>query len=98
MPLFTLTCLDIENGVALRQSVRPDHLAYLENHRDSVKLAGPLLHHETGTPIGSHLIIEAQDLKAVQDFATNDPYAKAGLFGSTQIHAFRATIGSLAYS
>jgi uncharacterized protein len=92
--LYILTCLDIENGLDLRMSVRPDHLAYLADLKDCVKLAGPLLDEITSTPIGSHLIIVVEGLAQAEAFAANDPYAKAGLFKSVTINQFRATIGS----
>jgi uncharacterized protein len=95
MPLFTLTCLDKANSLDLRMAERPAHLAYLENFTDSVKLAGPLLHDTDNSPIGSHLILEMASLAEVQAFAAGDPYAVAGLFETSTIHTFRATIGTI---
>jgi uncharacterized protein len=95
MPLFTLTCLDKANSLDLRMAERPRHLAYLENFTDSVKLAGPLLNDTDNSPIGSHLILDMASLAEVQAFAAGDPYSVAGLFETSTIHTFRATIGPL---
>jgi uncharacterized protein len=95
MPLFTLTCLDKAGSLELRMAERPRHLAFLENFKDSVKLAGPLLHDTDNSPIGSHLILDMASLAEVQAFAAADPYAVAGLFETSTIHTFRATIGTL---
>jgi uncharacterized protein YciI len=90
--LFVLTCTDKPNSAALRGDVRPKHLAYLEGHRDRVKLAGPFLSDDGQTPTGSMLIIDAADLAAAKAFAANDPYAQAGLFASVDIKPWRWTV------
>ncbi|HEY3149533.1 MAG TPA: YciI family protein [Dongiaceae bacterium] len=41
--------------------------------------------------VDSLLVMEFADRKAADDFAANDPYAKAGLFQSVTITAFRKT-------
>jgi uncharacterized protein len=95
MPLFALTCLDKAGSLELRMAERPRHLAYLESFKGSVKLAGPLLDDTDNSPIGSHLILDMASLAEVQAFAAADPYAVAGLFETSTIHTFRATIGTL---
>jgi hypothetical protein len=39
--------------------------------------------------LGSVLVIEAADRAAAEGFAAGDPYAKAGLFESVTIKAFK---------
>jgi uncharacterized protein YciI len=39
--------------------------------------------------VGSLLVMEFADKQAAEDFAANDPYAKAGLFQSVAITPFR---------
>ena len=85
--LFTITCLDKPDSLALRVTTRPDHLAYLETH--NVAYGGPLLD-GAGQPCGSMLVVDMADHVAAAVFASNDPYAQAGLFASTTIHGFRA--------
>ena len=84
--LFVLTSLDKPDSLTLRQSTRPAHLAYAAAHK--VAFGGPLLD-EAGAPLGSMLVIEAADHAAAAVWASEDPYAQAGLFASTTIHAFR---------
>ena len=49
---------------------------------------GPMLDTD-GRPCGSLLLIDVEDRAAAEGFAASDPYAKAGLFESTVIRAFR---------
>ena len=89
--LFAVLCTDKPNSLELRMKVRPDHLAYLEGLGNAVKAAGPFTTDE-GAPTGSLVIIEAADRAAAQAFATNDPYAKAGLFAAVEIKAWKWVI------
>ncbi len=72
MALFIVYCKDKPGALELRMATRPTHLDYL-NGAGVVKAAGPLLD-DAGSPIGSMLIVEAQDRAAVQTFVDNDPY------------------------
>jgi hypothetical protein len=40
-------------------------------------------------------ILEADDVAAVEAFARDDPYGRAGLFQSRDIRPWRVTIGAL---
>jgi uncharacterized protein len=96
MALFILTCIDKQGALDLRMATRNDHLAYVAEHKDVVKIAGPLLDSVDGAMIGSHFVLEFAALADAQAFAAQDPYAKAGLFASQTIHPYRITIGSIA--
>lgn len=86
--LFALLCTDKPGSLDLRMRVRPDHLKYLESLGTSLKTAGPFTTDE-GSPNGSLVIIEAADRAAAKVIAENDPYAKAGLFASVDIRAWK---------
>ena len=89
--LFALICTDKPNSLELRMSVRPDHLKYLESLGPALKAAGPFTTDE-GSPTGSLVIIEAADRAAAKQMAENDPYARAGLFASVEIKAWKWTL------
>ena len=86
--LFALLCTDKPNSLDLRMSVRPDHLKYLESLGAALKAAGPFTSDE-GSPIGSLVIIEAENRAAAQAMAENDPYARAGLFAAVEIRPWK---------
>jgi hypothetical protein len=89
--LFALICTDKPNSLDLRLSVRPDHLKYLESLGGALRAAGPFTTDE-GSPTGSLVIIEAADRAAAKQMAENDPYARAGLFASVEIKAWKWTL------
>lgn len=95
MALFVLTCVDRPGALEHRLALRPDHLAYLEAHKQMVRLAGPQLD-AAGQPVGSLLLIEAEDLAAAEAFAAGDPYARGDLFETVAIRGFRLAVGALA--
>jgi hypothetical protein len=86
--LFAVTILDKPGMAATRRSVRADHIAYLEANKAMLVLAGPVMDAEGGS-IGSVRIIEAADRAAVETLTAEDPFAKAGCFGSVAIHPYR---------
>ena len=53
-----------------------------------VKIGGPMLGADGGTPVGSMIVIEAESLEAAKAWAALDPYAKAGLWQSVSIRPF----------
>ena len=92
--LFVLICTDKPNATALRADTRQRHLAYIDAHKDQVKIAGPFTSDDGQTMLGSMIIIEAADAAAARTFAANDPYALAGLFQSVEIKPWRWLIGA----
>ncbi|HYG86354.1 MAG TPA: YciI family protein [Azospirillum sp.] len=87
--LFMFHCIDKAGSADVRAANRNAHLDYLEAHKDRILVAGPLLGDDGSSMVGSLLIIECADKAAAQAFADNDPYAKAGLFQSVEIRAWR---------
>jgi hypothetical protein len=89
--MFVLICRDKPGHLEVRKANRDAHLAYLAE-TGIVRLAGPLLD-DAGGMVGSMLAIEAADRAAAEAFAAADPYAKAGLFASVEIIAWKRVIG-----
>ena len=90
--LYALMAFDKEGALSVRMDNRPAHLEYLES-TGVVKQAGPFLD-ATGSPCGSLIMLDVEDMAAAQAWADNDPYAKAGLFRDVQIKAWKQVIGA----
>ncbi|HLK26092.1 MAG TPA: YciI family protein [Caulobacteraceae bacterium] len=95
MPLFVMSCLDKPGSAALRAATRPAHLAYLEANPGVVRLAGPYMN-DAGDSVGSMFVMQGEDRAAIEAYAADDPYFRAGLFGSVDIRPWRVVIGELA--
>ncbi len=89
--LFAIICTDRPASLDLRLATRPAHLAYLTTYADRIVQGGPLLDTD-GRPCGTLLVIDVEDRAAAEGFAMTDPYAKAGLFESTMIRAYRTVL------
>ena len=89
--LFSITCHDKPDHLALRMSTRPSHLAYLAPFAAGIVVAGPLLDAQ-GQPCGSAFVLDCADRAAAEAFAAGDPYAEAGLFAATTIFGFRMVL------
>lgn len=90
---FVAICLDKPDFLAKRLENRAAHLAFLGERPELVKLAGPFLD-TAGQPCGSMLILECADEAAARAFLAEDPYAKAGLFASVDLRAYKPVIGA----
>jgi uncharacterized protein YciI len=88
--LFAVICTDKEGGLPLRMETRPAHVDYLKS--TDVVYAGPFIGADAA-PKGSLVVVEAPDRTAAEDWAANDPYARAGLFSDVRIEAWTRVIG-----
>ena len=86
--LFALICTDKPDHLNLRLEVRPEHLKFLEGLGGALKAAGPFTD-EKDSPIGSLVVIDADDRAVAEHIASADPYAKAGLFESVDIRPWK---------
>ena len=91
MPQFILLCRDKPDSRTLRMETRATHLEYAQSLGSKLHLAGPMLD-DSNKPIGSLIIVEADDEPHAREIADNDPYNKAGLFLEVGIIPFLSVI------
>ena len=89
--LIALIAKDKQGALQTRKDNREAHLAYIES-TGVVNMAGPLLD-DVGEMCGSLVILDVADMDAAQGWADGDPYAKAGLFDSVELSAWKKVIG-----
>ena len=83
---YILYCLDKPGHAQVRAANREAHLAWAAANRDTMLMGGPLLTDNGKTMTGSLALFEAASVEPVEAFAAGDPYGKAGLFQSVEIH------------
>ena len=91
--LFVLTAFDRPGAPDLRLQVRPAHLEDLEGKAAQIKAGGPLLEQDD-QPMGSMLVVEADDRAAAETFAAGDPYRERGVSERVEIRPWRAALGA----
>ena len=89
--LIALIAKDKDGALQTRLDNREAHVAHIKNS-GVVMHAGPFLD-DAGDMCGSLVILDVADMAAAQDWAANDPYAKAGLFESTELIQWNKVIG-----
>ena len=87
--LFAFHLIDRPNAGDLRQRVRPEHKDYLAKVAERIAFAGPLLGDDGQTMVGSLLVIDFADRAAALAWLSAEPFTRAGLYASSQVHAFR---------
>ncbi|WP_076419064.1 YciI family protein [Colwellia sp. UCD-KL20] len=90
---------DIENSLALRMSVREQHLERLKNLQNEGRLlvAGPCPAIDSETPgdsgfTGSLVIAEFNDLETAQAWADVDPYIAAGVYKKVTVKPYKKVL------
>jgi uncharacterized protein len=96
---YAIIGIDSDNSLAARQSVRPAHLARLQQALDEGRLllAGPFPKIDAEDPgpagfDGSLIIAEFEDLEAARAWAEADPYMAAGVYREVSVRPFRKTL------
>ncbi len=88
---FAIITRDKPGALQIRLDTREAHLEHIETS-GVVEMAGPFLD-EAGQMCGSLIILDVADLAAAQDWAEADPYARAGLFETVTVQAWKKVIG-----
>ncbi|HKL46250.1 MAG TPA: YciI family protein [Roseovarius sp.] len=88
--LIALIARDKPGALQTRLDNREAHLAYIKE-TGAVAQAGPLLD-DAGAMAGSLVILDVADMEQAQEWAANDPYAKAGLFASVELIEWKKVI------
>jgi uncharacterized protein YciI len=97
--IYTIQCEDVENSLELRQQVRPQHLARIEQlmNEGRLLLAGPHPAIDSDDPgpagfTGSLIVAEFDSLEDAQAWAYADPFLEAGVYKQVTVRPFRKTL------
>ena len=91
--LFVVSAFDRPGALELRLQTRPAHIDYLKTRIAQIRAGGAFLNADE-EPVGSMLIIEADDQAAAEAFAANDPFSKQGVFERVEVRPWRPALGS----
>ncbi|MEP9379404.1 YciI family protein [Aquabacter sp. CN5-332] len=83
--LFVVLKKDKPDHEKVRADVRPAHLEFLNANKDKIAFGGPIMSEDGARMVGSILTVEAASPVEAKAFLENDPFAKAGLFESTEV-------------
>ena len=86
--IFTFILMDKPDSAELRQSMRPQHKAYLAAAADRIAFAGPFTSDDGQTMIGSLLAIDFASREAAMEWLKAEPFTQAGLYASTSVQPF----------
>ena len=93
---YVIFSQDVENSLEKRLSVRPQHLARLQELQDEGRLltAGPMPAIDSENPgeagfTGSTVIAEFDSLESAQAWADSDPYIEAGVYSNVIVKPFK---------
>ncbi|TDR22625.1 YciI family protein [Marinicella litoralis] len=92
---FAIISTDVPESLALRMTVRDQHLARLQalNEAGRLLIAGPHPATDESKPdplafTGSLVVAEFESLAAAQNWADDDPYIKAGVYATVVVKPY----------
>ena len=91
-PLFAIVCQDVPNSKSIRMEKLADHLAHMEKIMDRVAVASPLRDEEENF-VGALLVVKVKSKAEAEHLLKSDPYFKAGVWRSYDIHMFGPAAG-----
>jgi len=84
--LYVVQFRDLPEKMHLRGQLMAEHLEFLQKHDAVIRTAGSLRREEDDSPAGGLWIVDAADFEAVRRLYVQDPFWKAGLRASVEIH------------
>ena len=94
--LYMIVGTDVENSLPKRASARPEHIDRLKSLQDQgrLTLSGPNPAIDSSDPgeagfSGSLIGAEFDSLQDAKDWANDDPYVAAGVYGSVVVKPFK---------
>lgn len=97
--LYMIYAQDTADSLQKRMENRPAHLARLQALQDEGRLilAGPLPAIDSVDPgsagfSGSLIVAEFESLQSATDWANQDPFVAAGVYGTVLVKPFRKTL------
>ena len=90
--LFAIYMLDKPDSAELRVQTGKSHGAYMAANENGMRMGGPLYADDHKTMIGSMVVKDFVDRSSAEEFIANEPYNKAGLFGTVLINPFVAFV------
>ena len=91
--LFAIHALDTPVSLDKRMALRPEHREYLGAIRERTAFSGPLMDDDGKTMVGSLMVMDFPDRRAVEAWLASEPFNKGGLFASVAVYAYGGTPG-----
>jgi uncharacterized protein YciI len=93
---FLITAYDFTDKDALsrRAATRPSHLQGIDTLKISGHFifGGAILSEETGKPVGSCVLLEAEDIDKAREIVAQDPYIKGNVWDRVTVTPFKTAV------
>ncbi|WP_036242657.1 YciI family protein [Mesorhizobium sp. STM 4661] len=87
--LWTVYCLDRADTAEARAEHLTVHREYLDQFKSRIFFSGPLQNDDASVALGSLFILNVPARVGAEDFISNEPFYKAGIFEKIAIYRMR---------
>lgn len=84
--LFVIRFTDKPDSREIRERHLDAHISWLDEHRQSIRVAGALREEPDSNPVGALWVVTAAGKKEAEDLFQSDPFWTNGLRRSVEIH------------
>ncbi|BCS95299.1 hypothetical protein DSLASN_09310 [Desulfoluna limicola] len=84
--LFVIRFTDTPNSLMLREQHLEAHISWLDERRDTIRVAGSLREEPGSAPTGALWVVEADSKREVSKLYTSDPFWTNGLREGVEIY------------
>ena len=89
MALFVVIGLDDQpQSIAKRDSLRPQHRAYVRGDQSRIRFVGPIMNDDNDVISGSLYLYEADTAEQILEWFKDEPFYKAGVYKQFLIRPF----------
>ena len=87
--MYAIVCFDRPGSASLRDANRAAHVAFLQQHSETIVFGGPLKNTADGPSTGAIIVVSCATRADAEAFIKGDPFLRSGVYESVAVRAFK---------
>ena len=87
--MYAIVCFDRPGSASLRDANRAAHVAFLQEHSETIVFGGPLKSTADGPSTGAIIVVSCATRADAEAFIKGDPFLRSGVYESVAVRAFK---------
>jgi len=87
--MYAIVCFDRPGSASLRDANRAAHVAFLQEHSETIVFGGPLKNTADGPSTGAIIVVSCATRADAEAFIKGDPFLRSGVYESVAVRAFK---------
>ena len=87
--MYAIVCFDRPGSASLRDANRAAHVAFLQEHSETIVFGGPLKNTADGPSTCAIIVVSCATRADAEAFIKGDPFLRSGVYESVAVRAFK---------